>query len=122
LQRAARRLLIVDDDPAFRAYARERLHGPLFDVVAEAASSDDAAALAGRQRAAVALVDARLGGEVGFQAAKRLSELGLVVVMTSVDGSPVYRDLAIAYGAAGFLSKADLSDDALASILGNQIE
>jgi DNA-binding NarL/FixJ family response regulator len=80
------RLLVVDDNPGYRRLVRLALdHDPGFEVVAEAATADEALAAAAEASPDVALVDVLLPDGAGFRlpAALRQAVPSCVVVFTS---------------------------------------
>ncbi|HEU5030045.1 MAG TPA: response regulator transcription factor [Spirillospora sp.] len=107
------RVMIVDD----HAIVREGLRGmlaaePGMEVAAEAASGDEAVALAPRVRPDVILMDLRMPGGDGVSAIERLGPGHRVLVLTTFeDDADIVR--AVRSGAAGYLlkdaSRADLA-------------
>ena len=89
------------------------------DVVGAAASGDEAARLAGALRPDLALVDIDLGEESGFDVASRLYAHGLTgaVILISTHAEEQFAELIAASPAVGFLAKADLSADAIMTLL-----
>ncbi|MEJ7765926.1 MAG: response regulator [Acidimicrobiales bacterium] len=80
------RLLVVDDNPAYRRLVRLALENdPAFEVVAEAATAEEALAAATHSEPDTALVDVLLPGGQGFRllAALREAVPGCVVVLSS---------------------------------------
>jgi DNA-binding NarL/FixJ family response regulator len=116
---AARRVLIVDDHPSFRRSARALLVAEGFDVVGEA--EDGAAAIAAVSVLApdLVLLDVQLPDVDGFEVASRLldRDRDLAIVLVSSRDRCEYGSLVDASGARGFVSKAELSGAALASLL-----
>jgi DNA-binding NarL/FixJ family response regulator len=111
-----RTLVIVDDHAGFRMSARELLELDDFEVVGEAA--DGAAALAEVARLApeVVLLDIGLPDMTGFEVAERIAGRATVVLVSS--RSPDQVSLRINdCGAAGFISKDELSGAALEALL-----
>jgi CheY-like chemotaxis protein len=114
-----RRVLIVDDNSAFRAAARQLLERGGFVVVAEAGDG-----VAGLQAAAehtpdLALVDVQLPDLDGFEVAERLRALEpppQVILTSSLDGSD-FGALVASSSARGFIPKADLSALAIEALL-----
>jgi DNA-binding NarL/FixJ family response regulator len=110
------RVLVVDDQAAFRAVVREMLTRAGFDVVGEAA--DGAAALAAQRalRPDVVLLDVRLPDTSGVQVARTMArdEGGPAVVLTSTDD---YRYAVAGSGAVGFLAKSELTAELLRALL-----
>jgi DNA-binding NarL/FixJ family response regulator len=122
------RVLIADDQVHFRRGLRIVLESsptPIA-VVAEAQNGDEAIALALRLRPDVVLLDVRMPGSSGLQAAQALSALvpSTKVLMLTVSDSPEDVALATKAGAAGYLLKErslqDVTDAVLALAHGEQ--
>jgi DNA-binding NarL/FixJ family response regulator len=113
-------VLVVDDDPEFRALARRLLAADGLIVIGEADRVSAALAAAGRLRPSAVLVDAELPGGDGIALARELAALPWHprVVVTSVDGGIATADNRRRAGAAGFVSKVDLADAPLAEWFG----
>jgi CheY-like chemotaxis protein len=110
-----RRVLIIDDNSAFRAAVRQLLERDGFVVVAEAGDGINGIQEAKTHRPDLVLVDVQLPGVDGFEVAERLSglELALGVILTSsLDGTD-FGALVASSSALGFISKADLSAQAI---------
>jgi DNA-binding NarL/FixJ family response regulator len=111
-------VLIVDDHPSFRASARAVLEADGFEVVGEAA--DGAAAVAAYRvlRPDVILLDVQLPDANGFDLCEFLCEDALpsIVLVSSRDAAD-FDGLVEKGPARGFISKADLSGDALRALL-----
>ncbi len=114
-------VLIVDDHPVVRTGVRALFDDrPDIDVVAEAASGEEAIALAAQLRPDVVLCDLRLGaGLDGVQTTERLraaEHAPAVVILTTFD-----RDVeiinAIEAGAAGYLLKDVAPQTIVAAVL-----
>lgn len=102
------RLLIVDDHQLAREGLRAVLADSGFDVVALAASGEEAVALAGELQPEIVLMDIRLGpGIDGLEATRRIVALGLgcKVLMLTLHDMPAYVREALAAGAAGYVLK-----------------
>ncbi len=102
------RLLVVDDNPGYRRLARMALEGdPAFEVVAEAATAEQAVAAATRVQPDAALVDVLLPGGQGFRlpASLRAVAPGCVVVLTSAHPEGDL-DAMSQLGGLGFLPKS----------------
>jgi DNA-binding NarL/FixJ family response regulator len=103
--------VIVDDNEPFLAVARAMLERQGLAVVAVAANGAEAL------RPDVALVDISLGGESGFEVGRQITaHVGSVILISSQDGDD-YAELIAESPAVGFLSKADLSADAIQRLL-----
>jgi DNA-binding NarL/FixJ family response regulator len=108
------RCLIVDDNANFREEMRGLLVEQGLDVVGGAGSAAEATRQIAELRPDVALIDIDLGGESGFELARRLGEdpgraavPHLILISTHDEGE--YADLIGASSAIGFLAKVDLS-------------
>jgi DNA-binding NarL/FixJ family response regulator len=115
------RCLIVDDNRRFGDEARSLLEGEGISVVGIAASGDEAARLVKALRPDVALVDISLGGESGFDVARRLVDGSNAtaprIVLISTHDEREFSDRIAASPAVGFLAKTDLSADRLRRLL-----
>ena len=108
--------LIVDDSPDFLEAAAQLLNGDGVTVVGVAATSEQAVNLTLALRPDVALVDVDLGAESGFDVARVLTGLphgGPAVVLISAEAGADLAELVEASGALGFVSKTDLSAEAI---------
>jgi two-component system response regulator DesR len=80
---------------------------PDIEVVAQAATGDEALAMAGKHQPDVAVLDIEMPGPSGIEVAGRLHKTGFsgkVVIVTTFD-RPGYLRAAMAAGASGFLLK-----------------
>jgi DNA-binding NarL/FixJ family response regulator len=113
-------VLIVDDHPSFRSSARAILEADGFEVVGEAQDGESAVDETRRLHPDVVLLDVQLPDRSGFDVCSVL--LGLngerpeVVLVSSRDASD-YGGLIAASGARGFVPKAELSGDAVSTLL-----
>ena len=117
-----RTVLIVDDHPGFRGWARAVLQAEGFGVAGEAADGAAAIQAARALRPDVVLLDVQLPDMNGFQVAERLRDdsgdgAGGAVVLVSSRDAADYGNRISSSPAAGFLAKADLSGAALAALL-----
>jgi two-component system chemotaxis response regulator CheY len=113
------RVLIVDDNSAFRAVARQLLERGGFVVVAEAGDGVEGLRAAGEHTPDLALVDVQLPDLDGFEVAERLRALELapeVILTSSLDGAD-FGALVASSSALGFIPKADLSASAIEALL-----
>src|SRR5215510_8149784 len=80
---------------------------PDITVVAQAASGDEAIAMAGRYQPDVALLDIEMPGLDGIEVARRLTGNGFAgkIVIVTTFGRPGYLAAAMTAGASGFLLK-----------------
>ena len=109
------RVLIVDDHPMVRLGLRTMLaRFPEIEVVAEAATADEAIEAATRTLPTVVLLDIRLGQESGLAVCREVHRLGRgirVLVLTSYSDETTIFD-AMTAGADGYLLK-ELDGEAL---------
>ncbi len=116
------RLLIVDDSARFLQAARWLLERQGLTVAGVASDSSEALRQAETLRPDVILVDIDLGGESGFELARRLhQDAGLApggMILISSHDPDDFAELISASPAAGFLSKSELSADAIFDLLG----
>jgi len=110
----ALRVMLVDDHALVRSAVSQAISAPDVELVAEAATAEDAFALALAVRPDIVLLDIDLPGMSGLQMLEELSPRlpDTKIVMLTVSDSE--RDMieAMARGAAGYLTK-DLSPEAL---------
>jgi DNA-binding NarL/FixJ family response regulator len=113
------RCLIVDDSPHFLAAARTLLQRQGIDVVGVASTGAEALQKAMALRPDVTLVDVNLGGESGFEVARRLraDADSAPVILISTQAEDDYLDLIVASPALGFLAKTTLSGRAVCDLL-----
>ena len=113
------RVLIVDDHPRFRRFARSLLEAEGLDVVGEAEDEASAVEATRRLRPGVVLLDVLLPGRDGFAVAERLRELDpqVAIVLTSSRAAEEFGARLREAPVAGFVHKDDLSASALARAL-----
>ena len=113
------RILIVDDHPGFRRFARSLLESEGFDVVGEAEDEASALAAAARLRPRLVLLDVLLPGHDGFAVAERLHALdpALAIVLTSSRPADEFGGRLRMAPVAGFVRKDELSGAALAAVV-----
>ncbi len=113
------RVLIADDEPMIRAGVRAILAtDPGIDVVAEAGDGHGAVELVRRHRPAVAVLDIRMPGMNGIDAAAEIRGTvpGTSVIMLTTFGEDDYILQALGGGAAGFLIKSGEPEELLAGV------
>jgi DNA-binding NarL/FixJ family response regulator len=113
-------VLIVDDHPTFRQFARRLLEEAGYAVVGEAGDAAAAIEATRRLQPAVVLLDVLLPDGSGLDVAAELAERSSApaVVLTS---SRTSEDLGAALDTApacGFIAKSDLTGAALAALVG----
>jgi DNA-binding NarL/FixJ family response regulator len=113
-------VLIVDDHDGFRARAREMLGSAGYHVAGEAADGAGGIGAARRLRPGVVVLDVQLPDITGFEVARVLlaGPSPPVVVLVSAREAADYGSLIERSGAAGFLSKADLTARSLGAVIG----
>jgi CheY-like chemotaxis protein len=120
------RCLIVDDSPRFLEAARGLLERQGINIVGVASTSAEALQRVEELRPDVTLVDIDLGGESGFELARRLHRDADVasspMILISTHAEQDYADLIEASPAVGFLSKSALSASAIRKLLGGDGE
>ncbi|AXL92849.1 DNA-binding response regulator [Streptomyces sp. CB09001] len=113
------RVLIADDEPMIRAGVRAVLATATdIDVVAEAADGHDAVELVRRHRPAVAVLDIRMPGLNGIDAAAEIRTVvpGTGVIMLTTFGEDDYILQALGGGAAGFLIKSGEPEELITGV------
>ena len=110
-------VLIVDDNWSFLDAARDLLEREGVRVVGVAATSAEALRQAEQLRPEVVLVDIMLGGESGFELARRLGgqhwDGAPAVILISTYSAADFAGLIAESPAVGFLPKRELSADAI---------
>jgi DNA-binding NarL/FixJ family response regulator len=107
-------VVVVDDNPMVRAGLRALLDiADGIEVVAEAADGMSGLAEVSRHRPTVTLLDHRMPVADGLDMLERIAELTRVLMLTS-DGSSEVVQLALARGAQGFVTHAELQPGELA--------
>jgi DNA-binding NarL/FixJ family response regulator len=112
--------VIVDDYEPFLTRARARLERQGIAVVGVATNSAEALRQARELCPDVALVDISLGAESGFDVGRQITPyVGSVILISSNDHDEDddYAELIAGSPAVGFLSKADLSADAIQRLI-----
>ena len=114
-------VLIVDDNWLFVEAARDRLEREGLRVVGVAATSAEALRRAEELQPEVVLVDVMLGGESGFELARRLAvrhrDSGPAVILISTYSAADFAGPIAESPAAGFLPKQELSAEAIRRIV-----
>jgi DNA-binding NarL/FixJ family response regulator len=112
-------VVIVDDHASFRSSARALLEAEGFDVVGEAEDGTSALAVIGQLHPRVVLLDVQLPDIDGFEVADRLARAGdpPAVVFVSTRGASAYRRRLARSPARGFITKSELSGNALAALV-----
>jgi DNA-binding NarL/FixJ family response regulator len=115
------RCLIVDDSEPFLRAARALLEREGISVVGVASNGDQAVRWSTELAPDVTLVDIDLGGESGFDVARRLMQDGgpvrSAVILISTHAEDDFADLIAESHALGFLPKSELSAAAIRDII-----
>jgi DNA-binding NarL/FixJ family response regulator len=112
------RVLIADDHRLFREALRTVLEREC-DVVGEAASGEEAVALATRIRPDIVLLDVGMPGVGGLNAAHRLAKeapASKVVILSQHDDEEYVIEAMVEAGAAGYLVKTDAAVELLSAL------
>ncbi|MCX4447587.1 response regulator [Streptomyces sp. NPDC087866] len=113
------RVLVADDEPMIRAGVRAVLTtDPGIEVVAEAPDGHGAVEQVRRHRPDVAVLDIRMPGTDGIEAAAEIRRTvpGTGVVMLTTFGEDDYILRALGGGAAGFLIKSGEPEELIAGV------
>ena len=113
------KVLTVDDQAVFRHAARDVISATGgFEAVGDVGSGEEAVAAVERLRPDLVLLDVRMPGMGGIEAARRITEAhpGTVVVLISIEDSDEFADDARAAGAAALVRKQDFGPALLRSI------
>ena len=108
--------IIVDDSQRFRAAAASVLQAQGIMVAGQAANGCDAVTMTGELHPDVVLLDIDLGGESGFEVARKIT--GVPIILVSARAYEEYGELVDAAPVAGFLQKSALSGDAVRHLIG----
>ena len=112
-------VVIVDDHPSFRAVARMLLEVEGFVVVGTADDGESGVSRTLELVPDVVLLDVELPDIGGFEVAARLREAGsgAAIVLASSRDRADYGSLVDESGARGFLTKAELTGDAIRTLV-----
>jgi DNA-binding NarL/FixJ family response regulator len=116
----ARTVVIVDDHAEFRARAEELLKAAGYEIVGSCPDGETALAVIASVRPDVVLLDIQLPDVDGFGVVARLDPppAGPTVVLISTREAVDYGGWVARSGAAGFITKAELSVAVLAEVVG----
>jgi len=117
-RKPAIRVMVVDDHPLVRSAVARAISGDGMVVVAEAATAEEALALAPQVAPDILLLDIAMPGMSGVELVRELAPRlpATKIVMLTVSSADRDVEAAIRYGASGYLTK-DLSPEALARAL-----
>jgi DNA-binding NarL/FixJ family response regulator len=113
------RCLIVDDDAPFLEASRAILEGSEITVVGVASTAAEGLQCAERLTPDVILADIDLGGDSGFELARKLVDAGpdSAVILISTHAEEDFADLIAESPAIGFVAKRELSAIAIQQLL-----
>jgi len=106
-------------DGLLDAFGDQGLHDFAFDVVGEAASGEEAVALAVRTRPNIVLLDVGMPGVGGLNAAHRLAKeapASKVVILSQHEDEEYVIEAMVEAGAAGYLVKTDAASELLSAV------
>jgi DNA-binding NarL/FixJ family response regulator len=111
MRHVAKRILIVDDNPHFRAATAELLAARGFQLIDEAADGDEALSAVSRVRPDGILLDINLPGRDGLAVATSLASTcpGVRIVLTSAEVDRIPASVLKNCGAAVFVPKDRLA-------------
>jgi CheY-like chemotaxis protein len=115
----ADRILIVDDNPDFRAMAAALLVARGFELVEDAADGEQALAAVARDCPDAILLDVNLPGTNGFAVAASLAAIcpAARIVLTSADAGEVPAEVLKTCAATAFVPKQQLALTDLRALL-----
>jgi CheY-like chemotaxis protein len=116
VNKEVKRVLVVDDHPAFRASARRLLESEGYSVVGEAGDGASALKAVAELSPDLVLLDVQLPDIDGFEVAERLDGSTEVVLTSSRDRTD-FGPLLDAADVLGFISKGELTGEALSELL-----
>jgi DNA-binding NarL/FixJ family response regulator len=118
LNRVDLRCIIVDDSPEFLEAASSLLAREGVAVVGVASTGSDALQRVADLGPEVVLVDIDLGGESGFEVARRIVKATpATVILVSTHSEDDFAELIAESPAVGFISKSELSAQAVDDLL-----
>ncbi len=113
------RVLLVDDNEKFlETLVRYVATFPNVKIAGKAVSGEEAVKLCGKLKPDLVLMDVKMPGLNGFEAAKIMKSLinPPRILLLSFNDQPEYRLEALSAGADGYLSKAEISSGLLRQI------
>jgi len=117
-------LLLVEDNPRFRQSLAETLHARFPDIrIIQLESGEQALSRTATSAPDLIIMDIRLGGKNGLQAARELKERypTLDIALLSNHDLPEYRRAALSAGACCLISKNDDYATQIGSLLAERL-
>ena len=116
---SVRRVLLVDDHPAFAASARALLTHEGFDIVGVAATGEEALTMCHTLRPELLLLDIHLPGISGLDVAQELARTWCppAMILISSDTDAGSDPMVLSAPVRGFLPKRDLTCAAIDALL-----
>lgn len=111
------RCLLIDDSIDMLRALRTLLEREGLEVVGSAATAAEGIRQAGALAPDVILLDVDLGEDSGVSVARDLAAAQIVATVIFISTHQEYRELAVGAGAAGFISKAELSRHAIENVV-----
>ncbi len=119
------RIVLVDDDPIVRDALRQVLLAKNYDVVAVGINKDEAVALYGEHKPDVMLMDIRMEGGTGLDAAKEILEKDSAanILLLTTFHDKEYIDESIKLGCKGYILKENIMaiDSSIDAVLSGKI-
>lgn len=115
-----RTVLIVDDHPSFRRFARRLVEAAGYEVVGEAQDGEAAIVRARESRPDAVLLDIVLPDQSGFDVAEELAGEGggPLVILTSSRSASELGDRLTGAAANSFIPKSELTTETLRAAIG----
>jgi DNA-binding NarL/FixJ family response regulator len=117
-EKAAARVLVVDDSASMRAVVSSIVKRLGFAVAGEAADGKEAVALALRDKPDIVMLDINMPVKTGFEALQEIKAVlpgAIVIMMTSVSDTESV-EKCLETGAAGYVLKSATHDEIAQSI------
>jgi len=106
-------VMIVEEDPSYRALLRKILRSLNCNVVGEASGGDEAVSLYERKKPDVVLLDILLPQKYGLEVLKKIRQQApsQVVIMLTAESDQETVQSCIADGATGYILKTDSANE-----------
>lgn len=118
-------VLLVEDNPTFRASLKEMLAMRFPDVgIEEASNGEEAMHIIDRNEPDLVFMDIRLPGRNGLEVTKTIKSANSgidVIILTSYE-IPEYREAAFRSGASHFFTKGNAKSEEIAAVVSSTLE